>query len=508
MTPVEASCATKRESRFLRWSAVATQIACTVLSLGFVGTFIWIAANRAPYPFDLEWMEGGMVDHVARILAGKPLYAPPSVEFVPFIYNPLYYWLAVPPALVFGVSHLALRFVSILATLSCFGFVFALVWKETRAFVPSLTSVGMFAGSYALSDGWFDLARVDSTGLAFCMGAWYVARFGRGRSGSIFAAVLLALAFFTKQTTLAMFPALVLATGLMHGFRRTLWFLPVLAAAAGVMAALEISSDGWYSFATFGVPSGFSLVPDMAVDFWKREIFSEYSMALVLGLAFALMTRHGIEWTAALKTHVPFIVSMVGMAYVVRMHQGSYLNDKMPAHAGLSVAAGLGLARLLQVAPPARRDRMWLFGGLVALGQLLFLVYLPDRWVPTRADYAEGEAFMAAMKRYPGDVLLTHHGALTRRLGKGSFAHGMAVIDLLRSTHEYRGAHQMLRGSIQSAFESHRFSAVFADNDLLLPEVRDRYYVAASQEYAYNPTLFLTRAGAPLRPRFVYTPKP
>src|SRR5262249_38404210 len=130
---------------------------CALGSLGYVAAFLWIAVNRASYPFDLEWMEGGVVDHVERLLAGKPLYTAPSVDFVSYIYNPLYYLLSAPVAVVVGVDYLALRLVSTIATVASFVLIFAIVRRETKAPVPALFAVGAYAGSFELSGGWFDL---------------------------------------------------------------------------------------------------------------------------------------------------------------------------------------------------------------------------------------------------------------------------------------------------------------------------------------------------------------
>ena len=38
---------------------------------------------RVGYPFDLEWMEGGMLLHADRVLKGEGIYVPPSFEFIP-----------------------------------------------------------------------------------------------------------------------------------------------------------------------------------------------------------------------------------------------------------------------------------------------------------------------------------------------------------------------------------------------------------------------------------------
>ena len=61
-------------------------------------------AHRVAYPYDLEWMEGGMLHHALRIQQGQGIYNPPSIDFIPYLYTPLY------PALLamFGLLPMAL----------------------------------------------------------------------------------------------------------------------------------------------------------------------------------------------------------------------------------------------------------------------------------------------------------------------------------------------------------------------------------------------------------------
>jgi len=47
-------------------------------------------AGRVGYPYDLEWMEGGMLHHALRIKNGEGIYVPPSIDFIPYLYTPLY----------------------------------------------------------------------------------------------------------------------------------------------------------------------------------------------------------------------------------------------------------------------------------------------------------------------------------------------------------------------------------------------------------------------------------
>src|SRR5262245_11397892 len=86
---------------------VAFAGAVAILFTGYV-TF-----KRARFPYDLEWMEGGALVHVARILEGSPLYVPPSLEFTPYIYTPLYWYVSAGFAKVMGLSLFTLRLVSL-----------------------------------------------------------------------------------------------------------------------------------------------------------------------------------------------------------------------------------------------------------------------------------------------------------------------------------------------------------------------------------------------------------
>ena len=54
--------------------------ALCVVVLAHLGVSFW---HRWNYPFDLEWMEGGMLVHVDRLRSGEGLYVPPSADFIP-----------------------------------------------------------------------------------------------------------------------------------------------------------------------------------------------------------------------------------------------------------------------------------------------------------------------------------------------------------------------------------------------------------------------------------------
>ena len=77
--------------------------------------FLWV--NHVNFPLNLEAMELPVVQHLRRIVAGQALYVEPSPDFVPLAYAPLYYYLSVPFAWIFGANLFTLRLVAILGML-------------------------------------------------------------------------------------------------------------------------------------------------------------------------------------------------------------------------------------------------------------------------------------------------------------------------------------------------------------------------------------------------------
>ena len=73
--------------------------------------------GRVAYPYDLEWMEGGMLHHALRIQEGRGIYGPPSTDFIPYLYTPLYPSVLALFGGIFGLTYALGRAVSILSLL-------------------------------------------------------------------------------------------------------------------------------------------------------------------------------------------------------------------------------------------------------------------------------------------------------------------------------------------------------------------------------------------------------
>src|SRR5262245_34390996 len=90
--------------------------ALSLCAIWVMGMFAWVVARRIAYPYDLEWMESGMLCHALRLYEGQPIYAAPSVDFIPHLYTPLYPAVVALLARVTGdVGYLLGRAVSVAA---------------------------------------------------------------------------------------------------------------------------------------------------------------------------------------------------------------------------------------------------------------------------------------------------------------------------------------------------------------------------------------------------------
>jgi hypothetical protein len=427
-----------------------------------MGLFCWCAWKRAPYPFELDWMEGCMVNHVARLLDHKGIYVRPSLEFVPYIYNVLFYFASSLVARIVGVGFLALRLVSIAATLATFALIFSLVRRETRSVLPSVLAAGLYAGTYPIVYSWLDVGRVDCLALALSLSAIYVARSATKPPALVASALLTALAFATRQNALVLLPALSLFFAIRLGPRRALWFTLTSAVVmlTGV-ALLNRATDGWYTFYVFQLPFLHPFENGLMPSFWRDELIGVQMCAVILGLYLFLSPSPS---SARLDRvfHLLAGGSLVCMSFLARLHVGCFLNDDLPMYVALAVWFGLGLAAVLDDAA-----RIGASATAVAWGFVLCLsvgwVYDPRPWIPTVADRARAERLLGELSAQRGEVLLPQHSSLAARVNKPEFAHDMALQDLLRMERDPRGILPPLRAEIEEALRTKRFGAILLD---------------------------------------------
>jgi 4-amino-4-deoxy-L-arabinose transferase-like glycosyltransferase len=229
---------------FLKYALLA-------ISVWYPLVYFYMVYYRIQYPFELDWIEGGLLGQVQRIVNGQVVYAAPSLGFVAFIYPPLFFYLSALASQFFGATFFSLRLVSFLASLISFVCIFLIVKEETDNKFIAFISACFFAGTFRVTGAWMDIARVDSLFVALLFLFVYFIRRSNSTWAFILAGFFAALALLTKQTALVMcIPAIGYA--FLKDWKRTLILIVTATAiTGGVTLAFNLFSDGWYVYYVF-----------------------------------------------------------------------------------------------------------------------------------------------------------------------------------------------------------------------------------------------------------------
>jgi hypothetical protein len=481
--------------------AAALTAAVAVLAAIYPLAYVTVALLRMGHPFELEWLEGGSLDQVRRILDGQPVYTRPSAAYVAFPYAPLYYYAAAAVAALTGPGFTALRLVSFLASLVSLGILFALVRRETGRMLPAVVAAGAFAGTYRAAGAWLDVGRVDSLYLALTLAAVWLVRSGRTGWSQAAAGALLCLAFLTKQVAVVA----LLAFALHHLLWRRCHAAALLGtAAAGIVGAtllMDYRTQGWFTFHVYR-PHG--VLPHRFLTFWWGDLLP-LSVAILGGvLLLAVRRRLGPErW----RFYATFAAAMVGTGLLARMIVGAYLNALLPAFAGLAVLLGLALHEAQALLPaPADERRAPLEGALLGavLLQLVLLAWDPRARIPGGSDRQAGERLLARLRGLGTSVVVPSHPYLAARATGHAHAHAMAIGDLLYFAPGPVG--DALERDLRDALCTRRYSAIVTNGTWRYEAELGRYYGAA-QPLPELGDAFWPVTGARTRPSALYLPR-
>ena len=191
------------------WRYLPCYLLPLVPAIGLFGLCLHVMFSRLFYPYALEWIEGGMLQPVVRILQGLPLYTAPDMEYVPPLYAPLYFYLAAGLAYLTDAGLPALRLVSLLAASLTASLVALSVWRLSRSIPAALLALFCWGAVYRFSGYWYDVGRVDSLWALWLLAAVASLVYFRQVGRPLFlwmALPALVLAVLTKQTSLMLLP--------------------------------------------------------------------------------------------------------------------------------------------------------------------------------------------------------------------------------------------------------------------------------------------------------------
>ena len=426
-------------------------------SLWYVIVYLWIALHRLPYSFDIEWMEGGAVDHVTRVLAGRSIYVPPTLRFIPFAYPPFYYYVCAAVSLVTGIGLFPLRLVSFLSSLGVLAVTYALIRRETASPVAAWVSVGVFAATYRAGGAWLDLARVDSLFVLLTMIAIYEVRFGSSTRSWIAAGTLFALAGLTKQTAIIIAVPMI-AWAIWEDWRRAIGMATAFVGVLGTATwLLNIGSAGWYLRYVLYMPAHIQALDDVPPAIWDRHIFGPLPLAVAMTFGVILSGVFRRErWTVFYGL---LIAACVGAAWSSGRHSGAYDNVFIPAHLAWCIGLGLAFSELMSASVPHAATHP--YAAILCGLQLWMLSYPVSDQIPTREDAELARQLQHLIAATPGTVFMPHHGFVAGAAGKPMTVHAWPLFDLLRAADPETRAR--ITTELHNALSGHQFSLIVLD---------------------------------------------
>jgi hypothetical protein len=484
--------------------------------------------GRLTYPYDLEWMEGGMLHHAMRIHDGRGIYTPPSIDFIPFLYTPLYPSLLALFSGVFGISYTVGRVVSLLSLLGTMASAFFHLGSRRHeharlgpAIAGTVFGLGLFAAAYPYMEGWYDLVRADMFFLYIVTAAiaglprWSTVGTGlRGHGRVAAGAAMLALAFFTKQTGI-IYVALGGMIVLVLAWRRVMTYVVVAGAIGlGGTALLQKTTDGWFWIYIREIHAAHDFNMDR---FWKSFEyilwhFPAMSIVVVVTIVALVVTRIA-KGTLPRGTH-PFLLwapvfavsTLVGA--VGWGTEFAHFNAYMPAFLHGGLAAGAAIPAWFAItrvwwSPRARTDIVATIVALAAAIPLAITCYTrvwkPEKFIPTAKDRAAGDKLIARIAAIDGEVWMPSHPWYLHLANKTPHVHRMGIKDVTA-----RKPRPVLH--LDEAIDEQWFSAIVLDDrdvQLELPRLATRYRAAVELPRDERPRLY---TGAKVTPATIWIP--
>ncbi|MBL8900030.1 MAG: glycosyltransferase family 39 protein [Planctomycetes bacterium] len=481
-------------------------LAWTAAGLGWLVVLVL----RVGYPFHLEWLESHVFCQALRFAQGFPLYEDPARGLPAHPYGPLYYLVCGGLLRVLEPSLLACRIVSQLATIGVAATAWALARKSGASARSAWLAPLAWLAFFPACGAWYDLARVDLLGLALWFAGVLCVRDAEQNDRRWWSAIaLFSLAALAKQSCLP----LACWSWVVRSRARE-WRSSLLGAAAtafvtlGIYFLIDRALDGRLFYYAWQLPG--SHPQDWA---HAALLFCLPALPLALvGVAVALVIR-GRREELALLFH--WIGAALLCSWTITK-QGAFLNHYLPLAALAAVLVPLGVDALREV--ELARVRRAMAGSVLLLAAVLSLGASSFReQVPTEADRAAGEQWLAWLRKSEVEVRLPAFTYLPVLAGRPVRVHEMAAVEVLddwsRRLAAQRGIaataeHMAQQPDLESLLRGEPTAFVLADDGtggtglsffapLLLAPGAARFV----ESWSYpDPAAFRAKTGNPVRP--------
>lgn len=472
-------------------------------ALYYILGYLYIVSQRLFYPFELEWMEGGMLNQCFRALKGLPIYTKPTIDFVPYLYHPLFYYISALFMRITGVEFWVMRMISVISSLGCGYLIFKIVQRESRRKFYSLLAAGLFFSTYRITGAWFDIGRCDSLFLLLILSSIYTLRYLKSWWAIYLCSLLLSMAFFAKQS--GIFFILSTAIYLLFADKIKLLIFSLLSVFlnGGIMFFLNQKTDGWYYYYTFILPKYQHFMKPRAISFFLDDLGRNLPFVLccLAGfLFFVLWKRRGLKnlWLLILSSAAAFANS-----FFARIVPGGYDNNLIFIFSFCIILFCIILSKIDDNSKVLLKSIAY----TCILFQFIIFRYDISAQIPKREDWQAGKRFMEKVSQIKGDLLIFDHGFYAVMAGKRTSVHSYALGDLQND--EKRNLIEGVISVLYKRISERYYEAIILDQpgNPQIEELVSRYYYKAEELFSPNTATFYTLTGRKTRPNYIYLPK-
>ncbi len=469
----------------------------------------YTTAHRIAYPFDLEWLEGWIMMHGVRVMLDKPLYCPPSLEFIPSNYPPLYMVIIGSLMKITGAEYWIARSVSIVSSIAAWLILLKILFKETRSLFWSLASSSLFPACYGIALLWYDLARVDMLYLFLTVLTFYLIRHhGKTKTGLILSALTYTAAVMTKQPALAFLPFLFFLLWISNKRNALVFMGSAVLFISAAFTYYHVKSDGWFFHYLFLVPAHRKTLWDVFFIKSPRELTGFFPIAVSISLVWSLQRffycPRGFLKPDSNNFWIIAAVPAAMTSILLRANTGGWAYNYIPAYWFASLLTGLAGWNVFQFFLKNNKkaaEKTVAAAAAVLIFQYIILFYPPDHVIPVLKDIRTGENFLEQIAALPGPALIPHHPFYTYKAQRFQHYHQMGLIDILKNDE------QDFPQDILESIRQKKFTAIIFDgeNKPEYPELNLHYYFAGENPSS-NPKLRVF-SGLRVYPRFLYLSK-
>lgn len=414
-----------------RWLRVLQGLTLAV-GVVHVAFFAYAAIVRFQYPVELEWMSGGVLDHVERVGRGQPLYVAPSAAFIPFLYPPLYYWLSAIAAKAMTVQA-ACRLVSILATLATAALSHRAARKLGATPFWAGAATALFFGAYSLTGYWYDLERADLLMMAMLTGGLVLALGRRGLVTTALSGALVGGAFLAKQPALVFFVAAAIGLAVAKSGKRAVAFAAGgLVVLVPVVAMLSATSDGWFWFFCVKMPAAHGIDGKLIPLFFVTDAMKAFAISGATVFALVLFGKRVVRSLRGRETleddeaiFGAMLAAAVFTSATSRLHVGGFVNVLIFWTTFGIIALALVCTRL--AASNRTAEGVLVTATLLQLGHFL---YDPSEAAPDERRLLDQRLVEGRIRELEkkGEVIVQGRGHLT----EPRHFHAIALMDIMR----------------------------------------------------------------------------